>query len=201
MKAKDWVKRISALQPDTPEYDKAAVECERECREIFQMRAKSIHVGKQSPFQRDQMSDRLVFAYREASVKWDAISHALLTLKREKEGPEALPDWPFVKGLMLLTDIIGMLENTSVKEVTKGELLRYYTMIAEKLGYQDEVVFKAALSMGREQTQTAIMEEIMQLRRELYRLQAALMFGASQEIVGDYNRILEIRARLSFLTT
>jgi hypothetical protein len=58
MKAKDWVKHISQLQPDTPEHDAAAEACAKECREIFQMRVKSIRGGGKGSFFRDQTSDR-----------------------------------------------------------------------------------------------------------------------------------------------
>jgi hypothetical protein len=206
MKAKEWVQRISALDPESSEYEKAAVECERECREIFKMRADSIRTDRsphhsQSAFQRNKMSDRLVFAYKEASVKWDSICHALLNIRREKEGPDAPPTWPFVKGLMLLTDIVSMLENTTIDDVQKAELLRYFTMVTERLGYQNEVVFKAALSLGRERTQVAVLEEIMALRRELNRLQAAMLFGTGDGALSDFNRILAIRKRLVSLTS
>lgn len=201
MKAKEWVKHISQFKPDTPEHDAAAEACGKECREIFQMRAKSIQTGSNHSFQRDRVSDRLVFAYKEAAVKWDSICHTLLLLKQEKEGPDAAPDWPFIKGMMLLTDIIDMLENEKIGDVQKAEMLSYFTALAERLGYKDEPAFKVSLNLGREKTQSAVMSEIIRLRGELLSMQLAFAMDPGSLSFDTVERAQKIRRRLALLTS
>lgn len=201
MKAKEWVKHLSQLQPDTPEHDAAAEACGAECRAIFKKRAIGIESSGQSPFKQSQLSDRLVFAYKEASIKWDSICHGLQVLKREKEGPDATPDWPFIKGMMLLTDIVDMLENEKIGDVQKAEMLSYFTALAERLGYKDEPAFKVSLNLGREKTQAAVLSEIIRLRGELYSMQLAFALDPGSMSFDDIERAQKIRRRLALLTS
>ena len=200
MKAKDWVKHISQLQPDTPEYDAAAEACAKECRDIFQMRVKSIRGGGKGSHFREQTSDRLVFAYKEAGVKWDSVAHGLLLLKREKEGPDAPPNWPFIKGMMLLNDIIEMLEKEGITEVQKAEFLSYHKMLAGRLGYLSETAFQVTFQAGAEQTANAVFQEILRVRGELTSMRLAAMMG-HEFSMADIERAVALRQRLAVLTS
>lgn len=195
MKAKEWVKHFLLLSEDSQEFQEAVEKLLVECNEILATRMQNIN-PRQHSF-RNGALERIVNAYREANVKWDAVCHALLIAKRERDGDEAAISWPLVRGFLLVSKVLSSLDDTQLKDVEKAEVFHDYREIAKRLGYENDPIFKVMANMVLEKTHTAVADEIRQINHELTKIRAKVIF--SNITMGDINRSVELQERLAYL--
>lgn len=145
MKAKEWVAVLLPLMQDPVRSEEFLQQVEllaKECNELLIARLKGINFRW-----RRNADERVVAAFREASVKWEAVVHAIQIKLGEP------PTFPLMRGAVLLPHVTRLIESLDDKKLSPSEAREEYNflmLMASRLGYRDEKWLTVMLDMLNE---------------------------------------------------
>ena len=130
MKAKEWIAKLVPLARNdagAEEYQQLVQALTTECVEIFKVRLRNINTDW-----RRTSDERMIAAFREASVKWDAVVHGVQV---ELQGT---PPFPLMRGALLLPHLTSLLEDIQNNRITHQSaraMQKFLVTAAERLGW------------------------------------------------------------------
>lgn len=142
MKAKEWVATLVPMARDdnrADEYVKTVEDLTSECLAIFKLRLKNIDTDW-----RRTADERMIAAFREAAVKWDAVVHGV-QIELNTPAP-----FPLMRGALLLPHLTSLLEDVNNKRINQQAargMQRFLLIAADRLGWNRHLFLKALFDM------------------------------------------------------
>lgn len=142
MKAKEWVATLVPMARDdnrADEYVNTVEALTSECLAIFKLRLKNIDQDW-----RRTADERMIAAFREAAVKWDAVVHHV-QIELGTPAP-----FPLMRGALLLPHLTSLLEDVNNKRINQQAargMQRFLKVAADRLGWDRYLFLKALFDM------------------------------------------------------